>query len=130
VPGLYFLTLAEVVAIHSDQISRYGGQAGIRDMALLESATAQPSAGFGGRYLHRDLHEMAAAYAFHLCQNHPFFDGNKRVAITSALVFLRMNDIRISDPRSSLIEVMLDVAQSKVSKAELAAIFRKLSAVK
>ena len=100
---------------------------GIRDMALLESATAQPSASFGGHYLHRDLHEMAAAYAFHLCQNHPFFDGNKRVAIASALVFLLMNDIRISDPRSSLIEVMLNVAQSKISKAELATTFRKLS---
>ena len=92
-PEPYFLTLAEIVAIHSDQIARYGGRAGIRDMALLESATAQPSAGFGGHYFHRDLHEMAAAYAFHLCQNHPFFDGNKRVAIASALVFLRMNDI-------------------------------------
>ena len=79
---------------------------GIRDMALLESATAQPSAGFGGHYLHCDLYEMAAAYAFHLCQKHPFFDGNKRVAIASALVFLRINDIRISDPRSTLTKVM------------------------
>ena len=128
-PEPYFLTLAEVVAIHSNQIARYGGRAGIRDMALLESAVAQPSAGFGGHYLHRDLHEMAAAYAFHLCQNHPFFDGNKRVAIAGALVFLRMNDIRISDPRSVLIKVMLSVAQSKVSKAELATTFRKLSVV-
>ena len=99
---------------------------GIRDMALLESAIAQPSAGLGGHYFHRDLHEMAAAYAFHLCQNHPFFDGNKRVAIASALVFLRMNDMRISDPRSTLIEVMLSVAQGKVLKSELATTFRKL----
>ena len=128
-PEPYFLTLAEVVAIHVDQIARYGGRAGIRDMAFLESATAQPSAEFGGHYLHRDLHEMAAAYAFHLCQNHPFFDGNKRVALAGALVFLRMNDIRISDPRSTLTEVMLSVTQSKVSKAELAATFRKLSVV-
>ena len=126
-PEPYFLTLAEVVAIHSDQIARYGGPAGIRDMALLEYAIAQPSAGFGGHYFHRNLHEMAAACAFHLCQNHPFFDGNKRVAIASALVFLCMNDIKISDPRSTLIEVMFNVAQSKLSKPELAATLKGLS---
>ena len=122
-----FLTLAEVVAIHSDQIGRYGGEAGIRDMALLESAIAQPEASFGGQYLHRDLHEMAAAYAFHLCQNHPFFDGNKRVAIASAFVFLRMNDTRIVDPDSTLIQIMLDVAQGRINKAALASVLKKLS---
>ncbi len=122
----YFLTLAEVVAIHSDQISRYGGEAGIRDTGLLESAVAQPQASFGGQRFHRDLYEMAAAYAFHICQNHPFFDGNKRAALASALVFFRLNGIRISDPNNSLIHTVIELAKGKLSKASLADIFRKL----
>jgi glutathione S-transferase len=69
-----FLTLAEAIEIHSDQIHRYGGQAGLRDLALLESVLAQPEASFAGKWLHGDQYEMAAAYAYHLCQNHPFVD--------------------------------------------------------
>ena len=70
-----FLTLAEVVAIHRDQIARYGGAEGARDWGLLQSALAAPATGVGGRFLHSDLCEMAAAYLFHIVQNHPFVDG-------------------------------------------------------
>jgi death-on-curing protein len=70
-----FLTLGEVIEIHHDQIERYGGDSGIRDLGLLQSAMAMPAAGFGGRYLHADLCEMAAAYLFHITQNYPFVDG-------------------------------------------------------
>ncbi|MGQ9532461.1 MAG: type II toxin-antitoxin system death-on-curing family toxin [Desulfotomaculales bacterium] len=70
-----FLTLAEVVEIHRDQIERYGGRPGIRDLALLQSALAMPEASWQGEYLHADLYEMAAAYAFHICRNHPFVRG-------------------------------------------------------
>ncbi len=80
-PEPCFLTLAEVIEIHVDQIKRYGGRQGIRDFGLLESALAQPEASFGGEWLHRDVYEMAAAYAYHICQNHPFIDGNKRTAL-------------------------------------------------
>ena len=73
-----FLCLGEVVEIPRDQIERYGGSPGIRDLGLLQSALAMPAAGFGGRYLHTDLFEMSAAYLFHITQNHPFADGNKR----------------------------------------------------
>ena len=76
-----FLTLEEVREIHIDQIERYGGGPGIRDISLLQSAIAMPAAGFGEQYLHGDLFEMAAAYLFHLVQNHPFVDGNKNLAI-------------------------------------------------
>ena len=113
--------------MHSDQISRYGGEAGIRDMGLLESAVAQPKASFEGRWLHENVHSMAAVYAFHLCQNHPFFDGNKRTALASALIFLRVNGIRVRDPRSALISVMYRVAKGEVSKPELAEILKRLS---
>ncbi|TMA39575.1 MAG: type II toxin-antitoxin system death-on-curing family toxin, partial [Deltaproteobacteria bacterium] len=70
-----FLTLDEVLAIHSDQVRQYGGSGGIRDVGLLSSALAMPRASFGGQYLHPSLHEMAAACLLHLVQNHPFIDG-------------------------------------------------------
>ena len=119
--------MAEVVAIHSDQIARYGGEAGIRDMALLESAVAQPQASFGGQWLHPDIWSMAAAYAFHISQNHPFYDGNKRTALASALVFLRMHGIRIRDSKSTLIDVMYRVAKGEMDKVKLAASLKALT---
>ena len=74
-----FLTKEYVTAIHADQINKYGGGQGLRDVGLLESALAQPRATFGGEWLHPTLFDMAAAYLFHLVENHPFLDGNKRV---------------------------------------------------
>ena len=97
-----FLTLEEVVRIHGDQIARYGGLEGIRDLGLLQSALAMPEAGFGSQYLHEDLASMAAAYLFHLVQNHPFADGNKRVGIVAALVFGGTRS-RSTDPSAAAI---------------------------
>jgi death-on-curing protein len=121
-----FLTLAEVVEIHADQIHRYGGQVGIRDLALLESALVQPEASFGGEWLHTDHFEMAAAYSYHLCQNHHFIDGNKRTALAAALVFLELNGVSILDPRGRLKSAMLRIAAGKMSKADFAKLLRKL----
>jgi death-on-curing protein len=112
--------------ILQDQITRYGGKFGIRDIGLLSSAIAVPQASFGGQSLHADIYEMAAAYAFHICQNHPFFDGNKRVALAAALVFLDLNGIEINDPKGKLHELMMSVARGKADKAEIAAAFRAL----
>lgn len=125
-----FLTLAEVLQVHTDQIRRYGGQAGVRDFGLLESALAQPEASFGGEWLHQDLFAMAAAYAYHLCQNHPFLDGNKRTALACALVFLELNGISLLNPKGLLKDAMLDVASGTMSKQELADVFRKLPRAK
>jgi death-on-curing protein len=121
-----FLTLAEVVDVHSDQLRRYGGQAGVRDVGLLQSALAQPEASFAGEWLHRDVYEMAAAYAYHLCQNHPFIDANKRTALACALVFLELNGVSLTDPAGDLKGAMLKVASGRMSKPELAALFRQL----
>ena len=121
-----FLTLAEAVQIHADQIERYGGQAGLRDRGLLESALAQPEASFGGEWLHEDLYAMAAAYAYHLCQNHCFVDGNKRTGLACALTFLEMNRITLLDPDGKLEGAMLRVASSKMSKEELGNLLRRL----
>jgi len=83
-----FLELPDVLMVHADQIQRYGGETGVRDLGLLESAVAQPRAAFGGEYLHQDLFGMAAAYLFHIVCNHPFVDGNKRVGLVAARPFL------------------------------------------
>src|SRR4051812_33138988 len=83
-----FLTLDEVLIIHDEQLEAFGGLDGIRDLGLLESAIMTPQASFGGEYLHSFPFEMAAAYAYHIAQNQPFLDGNKRTALSSAMVFL------------------------------------------
>jgi len=121
-----FLTLAEVTEIHADQIEHYGGTAGTRDINLLSSAVAMPYASFSGNFLHRDIYEMAAAYAFHISQNHPFIDGNKRTALASALVFLDVNGISISDSEGKLYEATMDIASGKLKKEEFANILRNL----
>ena len=123
---ILFLTLAEAIEIHTDQIHRYGGQSGVRDLGLLESALAQPEASFAGEWLHGDIYEMAAAYAYHLCQNHPFVDGNKRTALTTALVFLELNGISILDPRGRLENAMIRMASGELNKENFAKVLRKL----
>jgi death-on-curing protein len=83
-------TLDDVLEIHRDQIERYGGGEGIRDLGLLQSALAQPSATFGGQYLHADLHEMATAYLSHLAQNHPFLEqGSGRRAYYATRILMQ-----------------------------------------
>ena len=117
-----FLTLGEVLEIHQDQIDRYGGISGIRDIGLLQSALAMPSAGFGGQYLHSDPIEMAAAYLFHITQNHPFIDGNKRTGGVAAIVFLALNDIELNADEDEFERMVLQVAEGKAGK-EIAAKF-------
>jgi death-on-curing protein len=121
-----FLTLAEVIEIHADQILNYGGGDGLRDIDLLSSAVAMPYVSFSKQFLHIDVFEMAAAYAFHISQNHPFIDGNKRTALASALVFLELNGRNIFDPEGTLYDVMLTLAAGKLSKSDFAEILRKL----
>lgn len=117
-----FLTLDEVLALHADQIERYGGRPGIRDIGLLDSALHAPSATFGGQFLHANLWEMAAAHLYHIARNHPFIDGNKRVGLMAMLAFLGLNSLRLDAPEGELFELVAGVAAGKVSKAE-AAIF-------
>ncbi|MBI3313833.1 MAG: type II toxin-antitoxin system death-on-curing family toxin [Candidatus Omnitrophica bacterium] len=121
-----FLNLAEIIQIHSNQIQLYGGSEGVRDMHLLQSALAQPEASFGGVWLHQDLYEMASAYAFHICQNHPFIDGNKRSALAVALVFLEINGISLRDPKGYLLDGVLKLASGQMNKKEFSKILRKL----
>lgn len=89
--AVVFLTVDDVLALHADQIERFGGRAGIRDIGLLESDLGMPLATFQSESLHPSLAEMAAAYLFHIARNHPFLDGNKRVGLMAMLVFVALN---------------------------------------
>jgi len=119
-----FLSLHEILAVHRDQIARYGGSEGVRDWTLLQSAVAMPAAAFGGRFLHPDLYEMAAAYLFHLVQNHPFVDGNKRVGAVAADVFLALNDLLLTAEQDVYADLVLSVVRGETSKSAVAEFFR------
>jgi death-on-curing protein len=115
-----FLELDEVLALHVDQIERYGGATGVRDLGLLESAVAAAQASFDGRYLHATFPEMAAAYLFHLAQNHPFVDGNERVAAASMVMFVYLNDRDIALDEDELVELTVGAASGEITKSAVA----------
>ena len=119
----YFLTLEDVLEIHTDQLKRYGGKTGIRDHNLLLSAIAQPFSTFDGQYLHKTFSDKAGAYLFHICQNHPFIDGNKRTALVSALMFLAMNNCPFDFEETELEQLARSVAEGKIKKETVALFF-------
>lgn len=119
-----FLESAEVLYIYADQIDRYGGASSVRDPGLLEAAVAMPRAAVGGEFLHRDLFEMAAAYLFHIVQNHPFVDGNKRTGAATSLVFLDLNGVEIDADEDALVDLVRAVAQGAADKQRIAEFFR------
>lgn len=121
---MVFLTLDDILESHQNQIDTYGGSHGIRDIGLLESAIAQPEASYGGQYLHADIFEMAAAYLYHLVMNHPFVDGNKRVGLESALIFLEVNDALLDANDDELVDLVLKTTAGRVGKSEIAEFFR------
>lgn len=118
-----FLSLDEVLEIHQQQIEKYGGSMGIRDAGALESAIATPQATFGSQFLHGSLAAMAAAYLFHICQNHPFLDGNKRAGANAAITFLLMNGCEPTFGEDELVELVLSVASGETDKSALTTIF-------
>jgi death-on-curing protein len=119
--------MGEMLLILQDQIRRYGGEYGVRDIELLSSAIAMPQTTYAGQYLHADLFEQAAAYVFHICQNHPFIDGNKRVALAAALVYLDLNGVDLKDPEGKLYRLMMNVANGKAKKKDIARAFKELA---
>ena len=114
-----FLSLAEVLLIYEDQVRRYGGIYRIRDVSLLSSAVYAPKSSYEGRYLHASIPSMAAAYAYHISQNHALLDGNKRVALSTALVFLELNGYEFNCPEEKLYQIMMKVAKSELKKERL-----------
>jgi death-on-curing protein len=111
----------EVILHFYDQlIQTYGGRYGIRDEKLLDSALEQPKATYEGKYLHDTLMEMAAAYGYHLCNNHPFVDGNKRIALVAMDVFLQRNGFEIVASEKETYKIMVQLSSGKLSKKDLA----------
>ena len=119
-----FLDLADVMAIHAYQVGHFGGSMETREEGLLESAIAMPQMSFGNAMLHRDVFEMAAAYLFHIVQNHPFVDGNKRTGAMSAVVFLDVNGIDFDASDDDFTAMVVKVASGKMKKNEIAAFLK------
>ena len=122
----FHLTVAIVREIHAEALARFGGSEGVRELALLESAVAAPQASYGGKSVYADVTEMAAAYLFYLCRNHPFIDGNKRAALGACIVFLRLNGIEPKPDAPDWEELTLAVAASVLDRDETTARLRKL----
>jgi death-on-curing protein len=120
-----FLTLDEVLALHAEQIRLFGGSSGVRDVGLLQSAMGSVEATFGGVFLHETIYEMAAAYLYGICKNHPFLDGNKRTAVGAALVFLDTNGIEVDADEDEFYDLVIGVAEGRVSKSAVAVFFQE-----
>lgn len=115
-----FINKQIVLFFHQQLIEEYGGHPGLRDEGLLDSALAQPQATMFEEDLHQDILEMAAAYAYHLCQNHVFIDGNKRIALVVLDTFLQLNGWEITAGERTVYSLMLELADGNINKTQLA----------
>jgi death on curing protein len=122
----FHLTIDVVREIHEEALRRFGGLRGVRDENLLASAVLTPQSSFGGKSPYADLIDVAGAYLFYICRNHPFLDGNKRTAMMVAIVFLRLNGIESAPDSGRWERLMLDVAEGKVERQETTQRLRKL----
>ena len=113
-------TVEAVKAIHREVLQAHGGSAGIRDEGLLDSAVAAPQATMMGQPMFKEPLEVAAAYLFYLCRNHPFMDGNKRTALATCLVFLTENGLLSQEKLDADVweQLVLDVAASRIDREE------------
>jgi death-on-curing protein len=126
-PGNCFhLTVDMVQEIHAVAIGQFGGSDGVRELALLESAVATPQASFGGKSPYRDMPEVAAAYLFYLCKNHPFLDGNKRAALGACLAILRLNDVEAQPDGPDWEELTMAIAANQLDREQTTERLRKL----
>ena len=118
---------AMVLVVHADLLRRYGGRPGIRDRNLLASALAQPKMTVGGKLLHRTIFDKAAAYGYHLCRNHPFIDGNKRIAFVAMDMFLQRNGWELCASERDAYATMIALTSGKLTKSVLAARLKEQS---
>ena len=117
--AVHFIPRDVVLTIHADLLQRYGGEPGLRDAGVLDSALAQPKITVGGKNAHKTLFDKAAAYGFHVCKGHPFVDGNKRVAFVLMDIFLQKNGWQIESPEEEAYRMMMDLATGRLTKAQL-----------
>jgi death-on-curing protein len=128
--GIVFLTVEEVLELHREGLDKWGGLDGVRSAQELASAVGMAEQTYEGEYLHEDLFMMAAAYAYHIAQNQPFVDGNKRAGAAAAIVFLAMNGVSFgADANQPLFVALTKLAVRKMNKARLAQLLRDLPRV-
>lgn len=120
-----WLTRTMIEAIHADQVREHGGQPGLRDEGLLESALARPRHVWSCE-AEADLSHFAAEYAFGLAKNHAFFDGNKRIAFLATNVFLMLNGYEVEAPEAAVVDVMLQIADGRMSGDDFTAWIRSV----
>lgn len=120
------LTIEIVRAIHAEALQQFGGLQGVRDENLLASAVLTPQSIFGGKSPYADLVEIAGAYVFYLCRNHPFLDGNKRTAMMAAIIFLRLNGIEPAPDSEQWEKLILDLAGSELDRDQTTKRLRRL----
>jgi death-on-curing protein len=120
------LSVDIVREIHAEALRQFGGLGGVRDENLLESAVLTPQSSFGGKSPYTDIVDIAAAYLFYICRNHPFIDGNKRTAMMASIIFLRLNGIEPRPDSERWEKLMLDVAASRLDRDQTTARLRKL----
>lgn len=122
-----FVPIDIILVLHEDLLRKYGGSGGIRDRNLLESAIGQPRPAFAGKHLHKTLFDKAAAYGFHIARNHPFVDGNKRIAFVVMDIFLSRNGWDLVASEEEAYAMMMDLAQGHLAKPALSNWLKKHS---
>lgn len=122
-----FLTLDETLRLHNRSLAEHGGSAGTRDPGLVESALASAKNTYF--YAAGDVFDVAASYAFHIAEAQAFIDGNKRTAVAAALVFLATNGVYARPSTFEVYQAMIQIAEKRMSKTDLAAIFRRTAGI-
>jgi death-on-curing protein len=122
-----YLTPEQVLFLHSRLIKETGGGQGVRNLGMLLSTLGRPQAAFEGKELYPDLFSKTAALMDSLVRNHPFLDGNKRTAITSAALFLRINGYRLVVENDEMVRFTMACAQSQLSLDQIADWFERYS---
>ena len=121
---MQFIAYSLVIDLHKILIAQFGGLGGIRDKQLLESALAYPQLLYSIKG-ERDIYVIGASYLYHLIQNHPFIDGNKRIGTLAMLTFLRINGELIYIPKKELYQLAIKVATSKISEKKSLLLYQK-----
>lgn len=122
-----YLTTDQVLLIHSRSIKRFGGSEGIRDIGLIESAVARPQASFGGKDLYKNIFEKSAALLQSLLKNHAFIDGNKRTALSSAGIFLKINGFELINTHKEELEFAIEVDNENLTLKKISTWLKKNS---
>lgn len=122
-----YLTTLQVIAIHDQLIKRFGGSQGIRDLSLIKSAVGRPQASFGGEDMYKTVFDKAGSLFHSILKNHPFVDGNKRTAYSSAALFLKINGYKLTNVHNEAVEFSVRVETEDLTVSEISSWLKKNS---